>query len=1048
MHVLFVSNSQGKAQARVRRVLDAYANRIAAQTWITPITEEALAEVHVALKRKISRHTSVACYRNVGMDRMELLWVVGNRHDYDSYGAFVAETAKRKRGMALPWRHAALLAAAAGLAHDIGKANAHFQAKLKHSTQGGSQEPQSDPIRHEWVSAHILWRWLRGGRLGVLDAIKAWNQDVQSLRFDSRWLPFEDSIDDPLSAVLLLAATHHHGLASPDLGSAQNCETLPASKLVSAARHVRGTPAPQDRAELVVQFLDEQAWGAWQRRFERLWKRLQPCPQGCAYWHSITLVARACLILADQSVSASADRLGAKGEVDRLYANTIRDKSGKRRLHQDLFGHLKAVATQAARNVALFAQPALPALDEATVANLAKALPEMSGPFSWQENAVRCAVEAQGPTLVFNVAATGSGKTRANMRLACALRGARNVRVALLFNLRTLTLQTHAALTEELGLDARTQCAALIGSREVQDLYASPILDDLDAPEGGKPDRSGEPFSPLMAGGEGLSELVSELAPKLRGERGAMILLAAPVLCCTADFLNAAADMTEPNQRHAWALLRLLTSDLILDEFDSYDTKAMGAILRLIHTAAAFGRHVIISSATLNDTLRRAITQAYRSGLQAYYASFGQETAPAPAQMLMVSHAIEPRWALLDDEQAFAEFCLQTACSAAAAAPLRRAFVQPVQGSNKEGWLHSLACAIRPLHEANRIEIAPGKRFSWGLIRVANISTCLEVAAFLAEQASKQPPQRPLRLMTYHAREPLMRRTAKEEWLDRHLKRKSSDWPDRLAQLVQEELGGAWDEASEIVFIVVATPVEEVGRDHDFDWAIIEPSSMHSIIQTAGRVNRHRRKPLPSEACNIAILDQNWRSLVGNQSLAFVRPGFEAKINGGPLTTHRSHMMRDLLPQAEAWPLDQSLLFGGSKTAFQIYDEKAQDRVLAHLADKMQAGSVLWWSSWPAKYYSLRDGVIDIELSVEILGNLNNANILQQKGKDWCVIGEADVSKPNEFALGENVFGYANVWKLAGQQGRGSPEFWTVTVRNIGNKENERPRIGWDGFHC
>lgn len=30
------------------------------------------------------------------------------------------------------------------------------------------------------------------------------------------------------------------------------------------------------------------------------------------------------------------------------------------------------------------------------------------------------------------------------------------------------------------------------------------------------------------------------------------------------------------------------------------------------------------------------------------------------------------------------------------------------------------------------------------------------------------------------------------------------------------------------------------GRDHDYDWAIVEPSSMRSIIQLAGRIRRHR----------------------------------------------------------------------------------------------------------------------------------------------------------------------------------------------------------------
>ena len=44
------------------------------------------------------------------------------------------------------------------------------------------------------------------------------------------------------------------------------------------------------------------------------------------------------------------------------------------------------------------------------------------------------------------------------------------------------------------------------------------------------------------------------------------------------------------------------------------------------------------------------------------------------------------------------------------------------------------------------------------------------------------------------------------------------------------------------IFIVFGTAVTEVGRDHDYDWAIAEPSSMRSLIQLAGRLQRHREQ--------------------------------------------------------------------------------------------------------------------------------------------------------------------------------------------------------------
>ncbi|MEX6067036.1 hypothetical protein [Providencia hangzhouensis] len=56
--------------------------------------------------------------------------------------------------------------------------------------------------------------------------------------------------------------------------------------------------------------------------------------------------------------------------------------------------------------------------------------------------------------------------------------------------------------------------------------------------------------------------------------------------------------------------------------------------------------------------------------------------------------------------------------------------------------------------------------------------------------------------------------------------------------------------------------MEEVGRDHDFDWAVIEPSSYRSIVQMAGRVRRHRAGEVASP--NIALLQYNWVAFQGN----------------------------------------------------------------------------------------------------------------------------------------------------------------------------------------
>ena len=84
----------------------------------------------------------------------------------------------------------------------------------------------------------------------------------------------------------------------------------------------------------------------------------------------------------------------------------------------------------------------------------------------------------------------------------------------------------------------------------------------------------------------------------------------------------------------------------------------------------------------------------------------------------------------------------------------------------------------------------------------------------------------------------------------------------------------------EHVFMALASPVCEVGRDWDVDWTVAEPSSMHSIIQLAGRVQRHRRQP--SAQPNLLVFDTNLKALERPREAAFVRSGFEKDQNPRP----------------------------------------------------------------------------------------------------------------------------------------------------------------------
>src|SRR5690606_7427591 len=109
-----------------------------------------------------------------------------------------------------------------------------------------------------------------------------------------------------------------------------------------------------------------------------------------------------------------------------------------------------------------------------------------------------------------------------------------------------------------------------------------------------------------------------------------------------------------------------------------------------------------------------------------------------------------------------------------------------------------------------------------------------------------------IHLCVYHSQFPLLIRSAIEHRLDTVLDRRKGDAVFALPD-VRTSLD-AFDEADQL-FVVLGSPVTEVGRDHDYDWAVVEPSSMRSLIQLVGRVRRHRAGAV--RTTNVLICERN-----------------------------------------------------------------------------------------------------------------------------------------------------------------------------------------------
>jgi len=109
------------------------------------------------------------------------------------------------------------------------------------------------------------------------------------------------------------------------------------------------------------------------------------------------------------------------------------------------------------------------------------------------------------------------------------------------------------------------------------------------------------------------------------------------------------------------------------------------------------------------------------------------------------------------------------------------------------------------------------KTVSVGLVRIANINPLVAVAQRLFAQPSAANTR--IHYCVYHSRHPLAVRSYIEKRLDALLMRH-----DHNALWQVEEVQQALTQYPEQhhIFVVLATSVAEVGRDHDYDWAIAE----------------------------------------------------------------------------------------------------------------------------------------------------------------------------------------------------------------------------------
>ncbi|MFT5084472.1 MAG: CRISPR-associated endonuclease/helicase Cas3 [Lentisphaeria bacterium] len=926
MMVTFVSQCEKNSLKKTRRVLDAFANRIGDNTWQTVITEDGLITVKKMLRQTASKSTAVSCHWIRSRARSQFLWVVGNRSKFNEEGVVpVNSTAKKIQLTESSWEYLPLirtLAALAALLHDWGKATKLFQEKLQPNYTGG----KGDPIRHEWISCILLDAFIRNCKLknaDWLDELASGNIIESELKNTILTKPEKLFVNHDSTAQLLMwLIVSHHRLPLPKgsrdaLNRYKEINASSIEKCLHQLTQAWGYENRKDEAEFSRRVADcfvfsnglmteSQSWLKDVKRWASKLEALKPQIEMVMCNNAIRLIlhhARLCLMLGDHHYSSQPHNIKWNSTVN-IFANTDRTTNA---LKQKLDEHLVGVKKHALDIANLL--PTIQRLEnEDTTAvfdNTALRKPS-TGDYSWQQKAVNRITDYKkllpiDGAFVVNMASTGCGKTFANAKIMQALSAEGNsLRYVLALGLRTLTLQTGDEYRERVGLGG-DELAVLIGSKAVIELHhASKNKVQASENKTSNEEAGSESLELLLDNDIDFTGLLPEdsLSTILTDERARKFLYA-PVLACTIDHMMGATE-TKRGGRYILPSLRLLSSDLVIDEVDDFTGEDLAAIGRLVHMAGMLGRKVMISSATIPPALAEGFFNAYRLGWQLF--SFSQKASPDVCSIWVdefnsrVVKISSDEKGLNDYKINHAEF-IHKRVSKLARQPARRkasiiecAFSSSSQKNDTTtkqakyfGYIWRAIITKHQLH--NTVDAISEKQVSFGVVRVANIRPCVELTQYLLH--INLPENTDIRVMAYHSQQVLLMRHEQEQHLDEVLKRKelNGQQPKAFAHpIIRSHLDKS--SAKNIIFILVATPVEEVGRDHDFDWAVVEPSSYRSVIQLAGRVRRHRAGEV--DQVNVGLLQYNLKAFESEDKSGgryFTRPGYEGDMKK-PLPVH------------------------------------------------------------------------------------------------------------------------------------------------------------------
>ncbi|MTH95504.1 hypothetical protein [Roseibium sp. RKSG952] len=479
------------------------------------------------------------------------------------------------------------------------------------------------------------------------------------------------------------------------------------------------------------------------------------------------------------------------------------------------------------------------------------------------------------------MAGTGSGKTRAApiIHAATAKACGEDLRLSVTSGLRTLTLQAGTEYVRELGF-SRDDVEVIIGDDLLRRMHDAGVRRNV-TEDVGTDGQIGDDL--LLADGSNTahalalpSTALKSLGGKADGSLARMV--ASPVLVSTIDTLMSAADARRG--RHTAAMMRVATSDLLIDEIDDFADEDIVAISRLVYLSASFGRKVVIASATVTPTIADALFRCYLAGWQnhRHVSSAGSE-APVVAGWfgeragVSACSKMDSLEEFRGSHEDFVNKMIESLKDSDGQRSLGVARMRDCETAAE--YFEQVTDIFEVAHDKNHVlDEKTGKRLSLGLVRWSNVGTSVFHARTVMERVF--PAHVAVKVVPYNGSMLNIHRNYVERTLNPALKRKPVEGRDPILSnpYVRQALDESSSSVTDVIIVVISTSIEEVGRDHDFDWAICEPSSLRSLIQIAGRIRRHRLEQWLSK--NLFLLDRCFKErggiAIGSGSFSYPGP--------------------------------------------------------------------------------------------------------------------------------------------------------------------------------